>query len=318
MTSSSLPPALRSIAGVVEVEHFCGALATATTPPTFLVEVPHGADRRAHYESLRARLVGDVPADLHCFFHVNTDVGAYDYGKATALRLLHEHPNRSAVVVRSLIPRTLIDCNRPATRDGGDLRNGALTSGIPVYVEHPADQALLVGLHAQYVAVAAAAFAEVLGNNGGLALLPHTYGPRALGIASVGRDIVEQLRWACAPERESTWPLRADIDLLTNDPEGRDWSPPGLSSALVTSFAAVSLEAKINSTYNLHPASLGHTWSTRYPHRVVCVEVRRDHLVREWTPFEEMVVVDEKVDLIAGVLAPALARSLAVLERQSP
>jgi hypothetical protein len=139
----------------------------------------------------------------------------------------------------------------------------------------------------------------------------HTYGPRTLGIQGVGRDIVSQLRWACAPEREGTWPLRADVDLLTTDPDGRDWSPPGMVPALVDGFASRGLQAVTNHAYNLHPASLGHTWSTRHPHRVLCMEVRRDHLVAAWTPFEEMHVVDEKVAVVADVLGPVLLRALA-------
>ncbi len=301
----------RSLAGVVDVEVLFGAHASSTTEPSLLIEVPHGACRRAHYDALRARMKGDLPADLHCFFHINTDVGAWEYGRETARRVLQAHPERSALVVRSLIPRTLIDCNRPATRDGGDLQKGALTAGVPAYIDHADDHALLVGLHAKYVEVAEAAFAAVCGNNGGMAIIPHTYGPRTLGIQGVGRDIVDQLRWACAPERESTWPLRADVDLLTTDPDGKDWSPPGMVPALVDGFAAVGLQAKVNNAYNLHPASLGHTWSTRYPGRVLCLEVRRDHLVQAWTPFEEMTVVDDKVDRVAGVLAPVVARALA-------
>jgi hypothetical protein len=305
-----LPSSIDSRDGVVTVELLCGAAATPSTPPEFLVEVPHGACRRAHYDALRSRMKGDLPDDLHCFFHINTDVGAWEYGRATALRVLAEHPKKSALVVRSLIPRTLIDCNRPATRAGGDLQKGALTAGVPSYIDHVDDHALLVSLHQHYVDVADAAFELVCGKNGGLAVIPHTYGPRTLGISGVGRDIVAQLRHACAPERESTWPLRADVDFLTHDPDGKDWSPPGLVATLVDAFAALGLEAKSNHAYNLHPASLGHTWSTRYPGRVLCLEVRRDHLVQQWTPFEEMTVVADRVDRVADALAPAVSRML--------
>ncbi len=307
--TAGLPASIRSIDGVVTVELLAGSAASTATAPTLLVEVPHGACRRAHYDALRVRMKGDLPADLHCFFHINTDVGAWEYGRATALRVLQDHPTRSALVVRSLIPRTLIDCNRPATRTGGDLQQGALTAGVPAYIDHPDDHALLVGLHRQYVDVVDAAFSLVCGEQRGLALIPHTYGPRTLGIAGVGRDIVEQLRHACAPEREHTWPLRADVDLLTTDPEGRDWSPPGMVAAVVDAFAAVGLQARTNHAYNLHPASLGHTWSTRHAGRVLCLEVRRDHLVEQWSPFVEMTVVTEKVDRVAAALAPVVARA---------
>src|SRR5690606_36693325 len=70
-----------SIEGVVTVELLRGAEAPPAAVPDLLVEVPHGADLRAHYDALRARLVGELPADLHCFFHINTDVGAWAYGR---------------------------------------------------------------------------------------------------------------------------------------------------------------------------------------------------------------------------------------------
>lgn len=301
---------LNDVDGVATVELLRGAQATEATPPTLLVEVPHGADRRAHYDALRARMQGDLPDDLHCFFHINTDVGAYDYGRAAALRVLQDHPERTAIVVRSLIPRTLVDCNRPAAYDGGDLQRGALTAGVPAYIDDARDRALLLALHKQYVDVARAAFELVCGKNGGIAMIPHTYGPRTLGIQGVGRDIVEQLRWACAPEREATWPLRADVDLLTHDPDGRDWSPPGMVARLVEGFAGLGLQTKSNDAYNLHPASLGHGWSVAYPGRVLCLEVRRDHLVPSWTPFLEMVADPAKVDPIAAVLGGVLGGAL--------
>jgi hypothetical protein len=306
---------LASVADVADVELLVGSRASPSTPPTLLVEVPHGADRRAHYDALRARMQGDLPADLHCFFHINTDVGAFAYGRAAARRVLDLHPERTAVVVRSLVPRTLVDCNRPAAYDGGDLQKGALTAGVPAYIEDAGDRALLLDLHAKYVDVARRAFDLVCEKNQGWAIIPHTYGPRTLGIQGVGRDIVEQLRWACAPEREATWPLRADVDLLTHDPDGRDWSPPGMADALVQGFAELGLQVKVNDAYNLHPASLGHRWSVAWPGRVLCLEVRRDHLVAAWTPFDEMLPESTKVDRVAFVLGNVLAAHLATAGR---
>src|SRR5689334_15142655 len=97
--------ALASIEGVADVERIDGARA-GTGRPALLVEVPHGADRRAHYDALRARMVGALPDDLHVFFHVNTDVGAWQYGRRVAERVVAARPELSAVVVRCLIPRT--------------------------------------------------------------------------------------------------------------------------------------------------------------------------------------------------------------------
>ncbi|MEQ9649430.1 MAG: hypothetical protein RLO52_28285 [Sandaracinaceae bacterium] len=98
--------------GVARVAHLRGADADPAAPPDLLVEVPHGADRREHYDALHARMVGALPEDLHEFFHANTDMGAWDVGRRVAERILAEDPSRSALLVRCLIPRTFVDTNR--------------------------------------------------------------------------------------------------------------------------------------------------------------------------------------------------------------
>ena len=306
-----MPTALpHSVEHVVEVELLRGAHADPDAAPDLLVEVPHGADEREHYDALRSRLLGDLPADLHEFFHVNTDVGAWAYGRATAAALVEADPRRSALVLRSHIPRTFVDCNRTADYDGeGRLDQGGLTPGIPSYVRDPGDRALLLELHASYVAVARDAFARVCGS-GGLALVPHTYGPRTLGIDAVDDAIVDKLRWACDPERHDTWPLRAEVDLLTRDGDGREWSPPGMEAALLAGFAAAGFTAAANDTYFLHPSTLAHAWSTAYPGRVLGLELRRDLLVDQWRPLEPMRVRADACQRVAGVLAPILLAAL--------
>jgi hypothetical protein len=301
--SLSLPA---SIAGVVDVELLRGARAKPDTAPSLLVEVPHGADERRHYDALRGRLRGQLPADLHLFFNLNTDLGAWAYGRATAQAVLAVEPERSALIVRSLIPRTFVDCNRPADYEGGRLDEGALTPGIPCYVGDEDDRALLLELHRRYVEVAAQAFVAVCGA-GGVALVPHSYGPRTLGIDRVDEQIVDKLRWACAAERHDQWPLRAEVDLLTRDDEGRLFAPEGVEARLVADFAAAGFTAAANETYYLHPGTLAHGWSSSYPGRVLCLEVRRDLLIEAWTPFDEMHVVAAKCERIAGVLGPAFA-----------
>lgn len=294
-----------SVEDVVDVELILGADADPDAVPELLVEVPHGADERRHYDALRSRLVGDLPDDLHLFFHLNTDVGAWAYGRSTALAWLRRHPQRSAMIVRSLIPRTFVDCNRLAEYRGGKLDAGALTPGIPSYVRHDADLALLMARHRAYVEVATRAFADVCGG-GGLALVPHTYGPRTLGIDAIDDDIVTKLRWACAPERHDTWPLRAEVDVLTRDGDGKLFAPEGAEEALLAGFAAAGWEAKANDTYFLHPSTLGHAWSVAYPGKVLSLEVRRDLLVEAWRPFEEMVALPEPCERVAKVLVGVL------------
>jgi hypothetical protein len=296
-----------SLDGVAYVEILRGAEASADSPPEFLVEVPHGADQRRHYDALRERLVGELPADLHAFFHVNTDEGAWAYGRATAEAIVAAAPQRSALLVRCLIPRTFVDCNRPADYDGGNLSSGGLTAGIPVYVTDDRDRALLLELHTAYVGLAEAAFAAVCGQ-GGQALVPHTYGPRSLDIAGVDATIVDQLRVAYAPERVESWPIRAEVDLLTRDGEGTELAPAGVEAALLEAFTEAGFEPRANDTYYLHSAALGHRWSVTYPGQVTCLEVRRDLVVESWEPFEEGRPSAERVERIARVLGPTLER----------
>ncbi|MFV8755096.1 hypothetical protein ACNOYE_31500 [Nannocystaceae bacterium ST9] len=298
-----------AIEHVVDVELLRGQRADPDAAPDLLVEVPHGADEPHHYDALRRRLRGDLPDDLQLFFNLNTDVGAWAYGRATATALLAAQPERSVLLLRSLIPRTFIDCNRRADYRGGRLDEGALTPGIPSYVRDPDDRALLLDLHRQYLDTVRRAFAHVCGQ-GGRALVPHTYGPRSLGIDAIDDEIISKLRWACAPERHDTWPLRPEVDLLTRDAEGQLFAPADLEDRLLADFRAAGFEAKANDTYDLHPSTLAHEWSTTYPGRVLCLEIRRDALVETWTPFDPMQVVESKCDRIAQILAPALAPSL--------
>lgn len=299
-----------SVEHVVDVELLRGPRTDPDAPPDLLVEVPHGADEGHHYEQLRARLSGDLPPDLHEFFHVNTDVAAWALGRATALALIKAAPRRSVLLLRCLIPRTFVDCNRVADYRGGSLDAGALTPGIPSYVRDDNDHALLLELHTRYVELARHAFAAVCGA-GGLALVPHTYGPRSLGVDAVDDDIVTNLRWACGPERHDSWPLRPEVDLLTRDGEGQLFAPAGIEDELMAAFSQAGFTPKANDTYFLHPSTLGHAWSVRYPGQVLSLELRRDLLVEAWTPLQPMRPVLAACERVASVLAPALERALA-------
>jgi hypothetical protein len=300
---------LKSIEGVAFVERLDGKDADRSAPPSLLVEVPHGADRRAHYDALRARMVGPLPEDLHVFFHVNTDVGAWDYGRRVAEKLLAARTDRSALLVRCLIPRTFVDANR--VEDAKDsLAAGGMTAGVAPYVRDPRDVALLLELHRAYVALAERAYETVCGA-GGFALSPHTYGPRTMGIAKIDDDIVHELRKAHEPEAWASWPIRPEIDLLTKTAEGVRHAPPGMVESLVDGYAAVGLTAVEAKSYTLHPATQTWRWLVRHPERVLCLEVRRDLLVPEYTPFEEMRAEPSRVDRVAAPLVASIDAWLA-------
>ena len=282
-----------------------GAHAAPDAPPRLLIEAPHGATLPTHYARLAARLRGNLPDGLEIFFFVNTDVGSWEYGLRTAQRLVEADPTLVVWALRSLVPRTFVDCNRFADAPAGDLTRGGLTAGIPTYIQNPDDRARLLDLHGRYVSAVSSAVDAVCGA-GGLALIPHTYGPVSLGIPVVDEQIVHRLRAAHEPAVYATWPMRPEIDVLTRDLEGRSWCPEGMEAALLAGFAAAGFAAAANQTYQLHPATLGHRWSTRWPGHVVTLEVRRDLLVPAWRPFEEMQVDAASVDRVAAVLASVL------------
>ena len=59
-------------------------------------------------------------------------------------------------------------------------------------------------------------------------------------------------------------------------------------------------------SYPMHPSTLAFAHVTKWPGRVLCVEVRRDLLANPWTPFSQMTIGDEKCARLAGPFAEAV------------
>ena len=295
------------IPGVAQIERWWGCEASEETPPVWFIEVPHGADEREHFDGLRARLVGDLPDDLQVFFHVNTDIGAWELGRQVTERLLVARPKTSALLIRCLIPRTFIDANRlESTAD--NLVGGGMTAGVAPYVEDPRDIALLLSLHRDYVARVQAAYDEICAR-GGLAFSPHTYGPYVLPIAKIDRDIVPSLRACHEPEMRKTLAIRPEIDLLTLDAERTRHAPEGLVEVLLQRLSDAGFSPTEASTYTLHPSTQLWRFVLAHPGRVFALEVRRDLLVEAYEPLDAMRVDREKVARVALPIA------MAILER---
>ncbi len=299
---------LTSILGVVDVVEVRGVAASADAVPRLLFEVAHGADQRSHYDDWMQRLVGPFPEGLVDFFHANTDEGAWDIACATAQSFVARRPTEVVRLLRCLIPRTFIDCNRVLDGDAS-AHGGDVTAGLPVYVDHPEDVRLLQQHHAQYTAVVDAALAEVVAA-GGFAVLPHTYAPREVGIASVGRDIVSQMHRVWGPALVETWPLRPDVDLITLDGDRVRQCPLGVVEPLIEGFATLGWVAQECGTYWLHPATRAAALSARYPGRLICFEVRRDLVMQDWVPFSPCRPNEPVVAKVAEVLADVLVGQL--------
>lgn len=298
---------LRSIPGVCETTLVRGARSDGR--PALLLEVPHGATRASDFAALRAELRGDYPGDLEAFFCVNTDVGAPEVAQRVAELVVAADATRACVVVRCLIPRTFVDCNRDIdpTTLARATKAGEMTAGLHAWVREPRDRTLLLERYGAYRALVTRAYDEVCGA-GGRALMVHSYAPRSVDVAIDDR-VVESLRAAYAPDRVGTWPLRASVDLIVDTPEGERLADAELAAAARREYSAAGFDVVENGAYALHPVSLAHVFARAHPGRTLCLELRRDLLVREFRPFEEMHADPARIERVARPLARAVLAS---------
>ncbi|MFO1010409.1 MAG: N-formylglutamate amidohydrolase [Planctomycetota bacterium] len=300
-------PEWSSVPDVADVEFLCGTRSSGA--PDLLLEVPHGATRSDDFSRLASTLVGAYPDDLRDFFFVNTDVGAPEVARRVAERYVAAEPERAAVVIRCRIPRTFVDCNRvidAATKPAASAA-GEMTPGLHAWVRDPRDRERLLALYASYRALVTSAFERVCGR-GGRALMVHSYAPRSVDVP-VDDRIVEHLRAAYAPDKVGTWPLRSEVDLILDAPDGARYASEELAEGAASAFAAAGFAVARNGAYALHPSTLAHAFAREFPGRTLCLELRRDLLVREFTPFAEMRGEPSKVDRVAAPLAEAAVRA---------
>lgn len=295
-------PAPQTQAEVVDVLRINGAASGPT--PDLLIEIPHGATRTSDFTGVEARLTSALPAGLVDFFHVNTDAGAPELAVALAHRFVTLDPSKSVAILRCRIPRTFIDCNRRIDANPEEFKAGKVTPGLMPWVTADADRALLLSRYHAYVKAVDDAVAEVM-PKGGAMLLLHTYAPRSVGV-EVDLDIVKSLRAAYTPEKEPTWPLRPEVDVIHKTVEGQSLAPAPVVAALKASLAKANVTLADGESYPMHPSTLAHGHVTRWPGRVLCVEVRRDLLADPWDPFVQQRIGDEKCAALAAPFAEAV------------
>ncbi len=294
---------IRSIPEICEVARIGGK---GRRPAAFLLEVPHGATTLDHYTTVRNRLRGALPDRLEEFYFVNTDVGAPECAhKIAELIVAGSHnPATGVLVVRSLVPRTFIDCNRAAEIATDDFRRSKLTPALPEYIVDAADAAELQKLYDGYQSVARAAYDEVCGG-GGLALTLHTYAPKSVGIHTVDATIVRRLHEAYRPPLYDTWEDRPEVDLINRSVDGANLAPETLVSRMQENFKQIGIEATESRTYQLHPATMAYRQSVRYPQQVLCLEISRGLLADPFTPFRPMRIAPPAVERMSVPIAEA-------------
>lgn len=313
--------ALQSIADVCElewVESPDGRGVSASSPaPSLLIEVPHGATRRRHFEATRRLLEGRFPEDLEEFFYVNTDVGSIECARWVArmvvspsdypeLELSGEAKNdpprsqiESVLIVRGLVARTFLDLNRVLV----PTKPSGMTPAIPGYVSRPEDVQSLTRMHGEYQELASRAYEMVC--RSGSALVLHTYAPRIVEIDQVDDGIVEALRRAYAPDVYAELRRRPDVDLITESTDGSYLAPADWVRSLRSEYARIGIEVTENASYRLHESTTGYVHSANHPGRVLCVEINRELLADPFTPFAEMSISDLKARRMAAPIAAA-------------
>jgi hypothetical protein len=297
---------IAGIDGVCDVAWFAprGARPGA---PTLLIEIPHGATRLGDYVALQRRLVGTLPRDLEQFFFVNTDIGAPEAGEHVAAALAAG--GFGVLVLRCLIPRTFIDCNRVVHSGPPGAMIDGLTPAVAGYVTEEADHALLEGLHAKYHELVAQAYARVCGR-GGLGLQLHSYAPRSIEVSVVDANIVAALREAYEPAVYAKWRQRPAIDIICAATDGTLLADGTLVATLREQYAKIGVAATENATYRLHPATMGHHYAAAYPGQVLCLEINRGLLAEPFMAFEASPIAPDKVRFIATPLIAALREAL--------
>lgn len=296
---------LASIPEILDLSIMRGARAEPDAALDLLIEIPHGATTTSDFTTLAAKLTSPLPDGLVDFFHVNTDAGAPELALAIATRLVAEEPTRSVAVVRCRIPRTFIDCNRRIDASPDDFKAGKVTPGLMPWIVTPEDRALLQATYDRYVG-SVREMTALLDRDGAMLML-HSYAPRTIDV-EVDLQIVASLHRAYLPDREPTWPLRPQVDVIDRAIDGTSHGPPGLVEALREELAGCGIALAESATYPLHPSTLAWDHVMARPGRTLCVEVRRDLLADPFEPFVEMRIGAAKVDRLAAPFVQALRR----------
>jgi hypothetical protein len=288
-----------SVPGVIDMTYVRGARSRGDLD--LVIEIPHGATRTDDYARLARELTSPLPDQLVDFFHVNTDAGAPELAEAVARRFVDAEPTRTVGLLRCLIPRTFIDCNRRIDAAPEEFRAGKVTPGLMPWITTDADRALLRSRYDAYVGAVDGALTG-LAPNGALLML-HSYAPRSVDV-EVDLDIVANLRRAYQPGVASTWPMRPELDVIGRDADGVSHAPAAVVAALRAGVAPLTVAD--SATYPLHPSTLAHARVLQRPGRALCLEVRRDLVADPFEPFAEMRIGATKVAALAGPLATAL------------
>jgi len=293
-----------------DIELIAGRDADREAVPDVFIELPHGATETAHLEAAKVLTRNYPSARYDLFFRANTDQGSPEYGRRLAELLTDPGldplgARRKVLILRSTMPRTILDVNRLWARSEDAVAAG-LTRGLAAFVTEPEEVARFEAIWHTYDAQARRGYALVCGN-GGFAFNLHTYAPITVAPV-VGEPIVDTLQRAYAPENVDGYPKRPIVQLITADRDGPRLAPTGLIERLVSAYAAIGVSAVENEPFVLHPSTSAWAHAARHPNQTITIEISRAELARTFDPFTIMDIDAGSVERMTVPIARAFSQ----------
>lgn len=295
MTPEALPD-------ILEVHVLQGADAALDAPPDVLIEVPHGATTRAHFDTVRGWLThSEVPPDIDAFYWVNTDLGAPEYALRFAQMLTEHAPHMTVLVLRGIVPRTFADLNRVWESASGAFQAAGLNRAVPDFI-HDADRPVLERAHRAYQEAVEAAYAHVLSRPGTMAFNLHTYAPISVA-ARPDEPVLTTLRRAYARESYPQQVRRPTGQLITARKNGPETADPALVEAVLGAYSEAGIEMAHNTPFQLHEVTTLDARAHAWPGRVLSMELSREALAAQYAPFVPLEIDPASVERLTAPLA---------------
>ena len=130
----------------------------------------------------------------------------------------------------------------------------------------------------------------------------HSYAPRSVGIDTIDHQIVKNLHWAYQEEVYKNWPLRPQIDFIAKTKDDQWLGAKEKILSIKQRMESDGLEVGISATYPMHPATTAYMHSEKYPNQTLCIEIRRDLLMKDFRPFMQLEAHQHQIQRFARLI----------------
>ena len=106
------------------------------------------------------------------------------------------------------------------------------------------------------------------------------------------------------------WQVRPEVDFITTTLDGVRMAPEKLISRMSSRLSNSGFTAAEGKSYPLHPSTTAYHHAMKYPGKTLCMEIRRDLLVEEFLPFQQMRIDSQKTQRICRPISESLVEYL--------